>query len=61
MMRAEIPTWVAVVVILVVLVIAAFFIWRGTGVQKQEFLPGQKMKEMGVKMSPMTPGQTPSR
>jgi hypothetical protein len=58
-MRTEIPAWVAIVVILVVLVIAAIFIWRGTGVQKQEFLPGQKMKELGVKMAPTRPGQPP--
>jgi hypothetical protein len=56
-MRTEIPTWVAFVVILVVLVIAAFFIWRGTSVRKQEFLPAQKMKELGVKMAPMKPTQ----
>ncbi len=44
-MRTEIPIWVAVVVIVVVILIAAVVIWRGTGVQKTEFLPGEKLKE----------------
>lgn len=54
-MRREIPAWVAIVVIVVVILIAAVVIWRGTGVQKTEFLPGAKMKELGVK-GPMQPG-----
>ncbi len=44
-MRTEIPIWVAGVVIVVVILIAAVVIWRGTGVQKTEFLPGEKLKE----------------
>lgn len=52
-MRVEIPAWVAVVVIVVVILIAAVVIWRGTGVQKTEFLPGAKMKELGVKTGPI--------
>lgn len=56
-MRSEIPAWVAVVVIVVIVLIAAVLVWRGTGVQKQEFLPGEKMKELGVKMKPPQFGQ----
>lgn len=56
-MRREIPAWVAVVVIVVAILIAAAVIWRGTGVQKTEFLPGEKMKELGVKTpAPTQPG-----
>jgi len=56
-MRREIPAWVAVVVIVVAVLIAAAVIWRGTGVQKTEFLPGEKMKELGVKTpAPTQPG-----
>ncbi len=57
-MRTEIPVWLAVVVIVVIILIAAALIWRGTGVQKTEFLPGAKMKELGVKMGSMQPGAT---
>ena len=58
-MRTEIPVWVAVIVIVVVILIAAVVIWRGTGVQKTEFLPGEKMKELGIKMGPMQPTKPP--
>lgn len=58
-MRTEIPVWVAVIVIVVVILIAAVVIWRGTGVQKTEFLPGEKMKELGVKAGPMLPTKPP--
>lgn len=40
-MRMEIPAWVAVVVIVVVLLITAFVLWRGTSVQKQDLPPEQ--------------------
>lgn len=59
-MRTEIPMWVAVVVIVVVILIAAVVIWRGTGVQKTEFLPGEKLKEFGAKMGPMKPTKPPT-
>ncbi|MFA0760782.1 MAG: hypothetical protein HZLCBSQH_000883 [Candidatus Fervidibacterota bacterium] len=58
-MRMEIPAWVAVVVIVVVLLITAFVLWRGTSVQKQDLppeqLPGEMMKKYGA------PGFVPSQ
>lgn len=57
-MRREIPTWVAVIVIAVVILIAVFAVWRKTGVQKEELppekMPGAMMRRYGAP-GPMVP------
>ncbi len=56
-MRQEVPTWVAVVVIVAVLLVAVFAIWRKTGVQKREMpLPGEMLRKYGAP-GPMVPGK----
>ncbi len=61
-MRSEIPTWVALVVIVVIVVLAGFLLWRGTGVQKvqesPEQLPGAMMGKYGAPgvIAPRQPG-----
>lgn len=63
-MPREIPTWVAVLVIVVVVLIAAFAIWRGTGVRKVELapeeMPGAKMGKYGAP-GPMIPKGVPTQ
>ncbi|MCS7225219.1 MAG: hypothetical protein NZ959_11830 [Armatimonadetes bacterium] len=58
-MRGEIPGWVAIVVILVIVVVAGLLIWRGTGVQKvqetPEQMPGAMMGKYGAP-GVITPG-----
>jgi hypothetical protein len=61
-MRQEIPIWVAVLVIALVVVVAAVVLWRGTEVRKvkeEPMEPLKKLQQYGVPFPGAAP--TPSR
>jgi hypothetical protein len=58
-MRQEIPIWVAVLVIALVVVIAAVVLWRGTEVRKVKEEPMEPLKKMQQYRAPF-PGAAPT-